>query len=313
MWHLLAESLSITGPAFGPVMLGILGRRLGFVGDQLIASGSRVVFNIGMPLVLFFAAMRADYARMLDSGSLLTGLAAITLTVVLAYGFSSLRGIPVAHRGVFVQGAYRSNMGIVGIALCLAAYGDQGLMLAAVPLAVWTLYYNLLAVVLLNWTLHGNPSFSGMFFDMLKNPLIIGICAGAILSITDARLPPETWVVGEWSARLFIPFALLCIGGALNLAALKNSARETVEASAWRLVVSPLLAVGLAILVGLRGPELGVFYLLLAGPTAAASFVMVVAAGGNGALAANIVVLTTLVSTFTVTLGLFVLRLVGLV
>ena len=50
----------------------------------------------------------------------------------------------------------------------------------------------------------------------------------------------------------------------------------------------------LALLMGVRDEPLGVLFLLTASPVAAASFVMVVAARGDGVLAANIVVLTTL-------------------
>ena len=50
-----------------------------------------------------------------------------------------------------------------------------------------------------------------------------------------------------------------------------------------------------------------------ASPTAAASFVMVKALGGNDRLAANIIALTTLLASITVTLGVFVLRSAGLI
>jgi len=59
--------------------------------------------------------------------------------------------------------------------------------------------------------------------------------------------------------------------------------------------------------------QLGVLFLLVASPVAAASFVMVVAARGDGVLAANIVVLTTLLSIVTVTLGFFLLSMFSLV
>jgi len=46
---------------------------------------------------------------------------------------------------------------------------------------------------------------------------------------------------------------------------------------------------------------------------AASSYVMVVAAKGDGILAANMVVLTTLLSVFTITVGFFLLSLFSLV
>ncbi|MGB2149987.1 MAG: AEC family transporter, partial [Cobetia amphilecti] len=74
-----------------------------------------------------------------------------------------------------------------------------------------------------------------------------------------------------------------------------------------------LLATTVAVLLGFRGTELGVLFLFFASPTAAASFVMVRAMGGNDRLAANIIAISTLMAGITITAGIFVLKLSGLV
>ena len=107
----------------------------------------------------------------------------------------------------------------------------------------------------------------------------------------------------------FLPVMLLCIGGAMKLSDLRGAGAITWEAALWRLCVAPLVGVVLAVALGVRGEQLGVLFLLLSSPVAAASFVMVVAVRGDGVLAANIVVLSTLLSVVTVTLGFFLLSL----
>ena len=94
---------------------------------------------------------------------------------------------------------------------------------------------------------------------------------------------------------------------------LSRAGALTWEASLWRLCIAPLLAVLLALLLGVRDEPLGVLFLLLASPVAASSHVMVVAARGDGTLAANIVVLTTLLSLLTITFGFFLLSVFSLV
>jgi predicted permease len=79
------------------------------------------------------------------------------------------------------------------------------------------------------------------------------------------------------------------------------------------LLVAPAIVVGLAMVMGVRGPPLGVLFLLVGAPAAASGYIMVVAAKGNGVLAANIVVLSTLFSAASLTLGLFLLSLFSLV
>ena len=75
----------------------------------------------------------------------------------------------------------------------------------------------------------------------------------------------------------------------------------------------PLLGVLGALAVGIHGPALGIIFLYLGCPGAAASFVMAKAFKSNDKLAANIIVITTFASMFTLSLGLFLLKWLGLV
>jgi predicted permease len=77
------------------------------------------------------------------------------------------------------------------------------------------------------------------------------------------------------------------------------------------MVTLPVLSTAAAWLMGFSGEQLGLLFLFFASPTAAASFVMVKAIGGNVVLAANIIAITTLMASITVTLGVFALRLLG--
>ena len=97
----------------------------------------------------------------------------------------------------------------------------------------------------------------------------------------------------------------------LDLRALLASSRLTRQATVWRFLVGPLLAVSVGIALGVHGAELGVLFLLTAAPAAAAGYIMVMAAGGNGPLAANIVVVSTALSIVSITLGLSLLQFYG--
>jgi hypothetical protein len=87
---------------------------------------------------------------------------------------------------------------------------------------------------------------------------------------------------------------------------------KTLFATGSKLVFIPLVFTLGGVWLGFRGVDLGVLLLMSSAPTAAASYVMVRAMGGNAVLAANIVVLTTLGSILTTSLGITVLRGMGL-
>ena len=67
-----------------------------------------------------------------------------------------------------------------------------------------------------------------------------------------------------------------------------------------------------AVLLGFRGGELGAIFILFMAPTAISSYIMAKNMHSDDQLAAQILILTTLTSCFTLTAGIFLLRSLGL-
>ncbi len=288
-------------------------QRVGLLQPQLTARIAQLAFNIGLPVMLFAGASQVNYAGLGSARYLLAGVLATLLMLVFSWCYARWRRFPRAVQGIFVQAAFRSNLAIVGVALTFSAYGARGPVLAALPIALMTVLYNILAVWVLNTTLGANTSAAKLALDIVRNPLIVGITAGVCLSVSGLPLPGFIGSVSTGLSAFFLPLVLVCIGALMNLSHLYQAGSLTWEASLWRLCVAPLIGVTVALLIGVRDEQLGVLFLLLASPVAASSHVMVVAARGDGTLAANIVVLTTLLSIVTITVGFFLLSVFSLV
>jgi len=287
--------------------------RLGWLTQSLNDRISRLSFKYGLPLMLFAGAAGVDYSILKSAGYLAAGVIATLAVVLLSWLYSGWRAHPLSERGIFVQGAFRSNLAIMGLALCISAYGETGAQLAALAVAIMTSLYNVLAVIVLNATLGGNSSVAAAFVGVLRNPLIIGIAAGATLALSGLPVPDIVEPASVWLSAFFLPLMLVCIGGAMKVQELRSSGPLAWESTLWRLAVAPALTVLLALALGVRDEPLGVLFLLVATPAAASGYIMVIAARGNGVLAANIVVLTTIFSALTLTLGFFLLSLLSLV
>jgi predicted permease len=311
--QLILTALSVSLPTFGWVVLGMVLRRLGWLQQRYIDAVSRFAFNATLPLLLFMSAAGVDFAALGGATYLLAAVIGTLLTLACAWLYGRWRDFARPTLGLFVQASFRSNLAIVGFALCHAAYGAEGLSLAALPVALLTALYNILAVWVLQVTHGGSRSLLGLLRSMAINPLLLGISAGVIVALAGWPLPAFTLVLKQGLSQLFLPLMLVCIGGALRISVLRTAGSVTWEATCWRLMVGPTLGVAVAVMMGVEGMQLGVVFLLLSAPVAAASFIMVVAARGDGTLAANIVVLTTLMSIVTVTLGFALLILAGLV
>jgi predicted permease len=310
---LFYTALAVSLPTFAWVVLGVLLKGVGLLPQHLSEKLSRLAFNTGLPLMLFAGAAQVDYSALGSARYLLAGVLATLLILVLAWYYSGWRRHPRELRGIFVQAAFRSNLAIIGVALTFSAYGERGPMLAALPIALMTVLYNILAVWVLNTTLGASASMKAVVLGIIRNPLIIGITAGVSLSVSGLPVPIVLGLIGSGLSTFFLPLVLVCIGGSMNLSRLYKAGALTWEACLWRLCVAPLFGVLLALSLGVRDEQLGVIFLLLATPVAASSHVMVVAARGDGTLAANLIVVTTLLSLVTITVGFFVLSLFSLV
>ena len=310
---LFYAALAVSLPTFAWVVVGVLLKRFGFLSDALNQNLSRLAFNIGLPIMLFAGAAQVDYTTLSSARYLLAGVVATLLTLLLSGLYSRWRGHPRELRGIFVQSAFRSNLAIVGVALTFSAYGELGPVLAALPIAIMTVLYNILAVWVLNTTLGAGTTMRSVLQDIVRNPLIIGIAAGVCLALSGFPLPAILVPVSSGLSTFFLPLVLICIGASMNFSRLYTAGMLTWEASVWRLCVGPLLGILVALLLGVQDEQLGVLFLLLASPVAASSHVMVIAARGDGTLAANIVVLTTLLSLVTITVGFFVLSVFSLI
>lgn len=311
--QLLLSALAISLPPFGWVALGLGLRRLGLLTEALNNRISLLAFKYGLPLMLFAGAAQVDYGTLGRARYLLAGVLATLLTVAASWIYSRWRQHPRPLQGIFVQAAYRSNLAILGLALAVAAYGEGATALAALPVALMTVLYNVLAVWVLGVTLGTDTRLRAMLLGVLRNPLVVGIAAGVLLSASPLPVPAVIEPLGAALSAFFLPLVLICIGAAMDLSRLYRADLVTWEACAWRLLVAPALGLAVALALGVRDEALGVLFLLLASPVAASSHVMVVAARGDGRLAANIVVLSTLLSCITVTLGLFGLSVFSLV
>jgi malonate transporter and related proteins len=305
-----AFAISITAPIFVVVLLGFVLRRRGMIDSAFVHTASMLVFRFGLPAILFLGVYDGGNGGGAD---IRLNVYIVTMTLVLvglSWGQSRILRLPGKDDRVFVQGVYRNNLAVVGLAFCANAYGDAGLAQAAVPMGILTIVYNLLAVMLLGAPGSGEDErrWWRVIKSILTNPLILALVAGFGYRATGLPLPVVVADAGKYFAAMTLPLALLCIGASLDFSALRGVRLAVATACAWKLIVSPLLFVLGALALGWRGQTLGIIFFFSAAPTAAASFVMVKAVRGNDVLAAAIVVFTTVMSMLSVTLGLYLLK-----
>ncbi|AJO76595.1 AEC family transporter [Pseudomonas sp. MRSN 12121] len=308
MLAIFLETLNITAPVFAMLFLGLLLKRIAWINDGFIHTASALVFNVTMPALLFLGILHADLHSALKPGLLIYFTVATLASFAFAWGWAIWR-CPREDRGIYTQGAFRGNNGIIGLALAASMYGDYGISLGAVLAALVILFYNTLSTIVLavySPVIKSDPW--SICKSVISNPLIISVLAATPFAMFQIGLPAWLETSGQYLAQMTLPLALICIGGTLSLAALRQSGDLALSSSLMKMVGLPLMATFGAWLCGFRGAELGILFLYFGSPTAAASFVMARAANGNHELAAAIIVITTLMAAVTTNIGIFLLQ-----
>ena len=306
---MLDFAFGVTGPIFLTVSIGILLKYLKLIDTILIDKASKLVFMVALPVLIFMSVVKTDLSKVLNVDLLLVSAGGTVLVFVLLSFASPLLVVNPRDRGVFVQGAFRGNLVVIGLALCINAYGDSGLASASILMSVLTLLYNVLSIYTLSASLNtGGTNIVKTLTSILKNPLIISIVLGMIVNVLHIPIPKVAMQTGSYLSQMTLPLALLCIGGSLSFSEMRTSSWVAMWAVASKLVLTPAVILLVVYGFGFRGMDLGVVFLMVSTPTAAVSYIMVQAMNGNAKLAANIIVITTLLSLFTVSFGLALLK-----
>ncbi|MEB0044236.1 MULTISPECIES: AEC family transporter [unclassified Pseudomonas] len=308
MLAIFLETLNITAPVFAMLFLGVLLKRIHWINDNFIHTASALVFNVTMPALLFLGILHADLRAALQPALLIYFSLATLVCFAIAWGWAIFK-CPPEDRGIYTQGAFRGNNGVIGLALAASMYGSYGISLGAILAALVILFYNTLSTIVLavySPVIKSDPW--SICKSVFSNPLIISVIAAAPCAYFKISLPGWLEASGQYLAQTTLPLALICIGGTLSLAALRKSGNMAFSASLVKMVGLPLMATLGAWLCGFRGAELGILFLYFGSPTAAASFVMARQANGNHELAAAIIVITTLMAAVTTNLGIFLLQ-----
>ncbi|UMO86463.1 AEC family transporter [Pectobacterium sp. PL64] len=317
-WETWSFAFNVTMPNLLMLFMGVALRKIGLLNDAFCDAAMRLVFNLSLPCLLFFS-VASNHQSFSDQWPLVLYGTLGTLATFLLLEIAAVRLIKEpTERGIFVQGGFRSNTGIMGLAFAVSAYGEEGVAVGSLYLVVTVIMFNALSVITLTRSLQRKSPDQRISVLMLlrgiaTNPLIIGLLCGAAYAQSHLPMPGVIKQTGSFISSMALPLALLCAGASLEWRSMFRSSNVAMLASVAKLLVVPGLLTFGGWLVGFRGVELGIIFLFSSTPTASGSYVMTRAMGGNATLAANIIGLTTAGAFFVIALGLYVLRSLGVI
>jgi hypothetical protein len=198
------------------------------------------------------------------------------------------------------QGAIRFNS-YVGLAAGGMLLGDEGLQLTAIAVAIMVPLLNLLCIVMFALVAEDSQVRVGKVLKAIAtNPLIVGSVIGVLWGYFRIGFHPLLAGVLEPLSNLALPMGLMTVGAGLQLSALRGGTWPFVVSSALKLVAFPLMAAGLAMLLGLEGTLVKAAVLLATLPTATSAYILARQLGGDSPLMAGIISGQTLLAMVSI-------------
>ena len=303
----LIFSLEATMPVFLLIVLGYFFEKVHILDKALANQMNRFAFQIALPVLVFQDLAQQDFAKAWN-GKYVLFCFVITLASI---GIAFLLSLPMhdkAERGEFIQATYRSSAAILGLAFIINIYGSSGMaplmIIGTVPL------YNVAAVIIL--TLTSSEKKAGAIkqslIGILTNPILIGIVVGLFWSVCHLPYPVIFGKVVQSVANLATPLSLIAMGAAFEFHSMRRVWKQTLVATFMKFVGFVALFMPLAIRMGFRNSYIVALLVMMGSATTVSSYVMAINMHHKGELSAAVVSLTTLVSAFTLTMWLFIMK-----
>ncbi len=293
----------------------MLFRKLGWMDEVFAAKMNKFVFLVPLPVLLFEQLATVDFSEVWDIKFILFCFVVTAISITISTLISLLwkdRSI----KGEFIQATYRSSAALLGIAFIQNIYGTVGMaplmIIGSVPL------YNIMAVVVLSVFKPGNNSFDkALVKKTLKgiatNPIIIGIVAGFVWSALKLPMPSILHKTVSSIGATATPMGLMSMGATFEMKKATSKMKPTLVAVFMKLVGFCAIFLPMAALLGFRNEEMIAILVMLGSATTVSCFVMARNMGHEGTLSSGVIMMTTLLSAFTLTMWLDVLRSFGLV
>lgn len=309
-------SFNVIAPVFFLMVLGYLLVNYTSLADRkLTKQANAIVFKIFLPCMLFYNVYQSDIGAEIHSRIKLCIWAAGGLLILFVLLCLIVPKVVKQEnqQGVVIQGIFRSNYVIFGVAVVQNMYGVESTTTAAILSAILVPMYNFLAVVALSiFGEKRETDWKKIILDIVKNPLIISSVLGIIFSLLGIRLPTAVDTTVQDLAKLSTPIAFMILGGDLDFSKVKGNLKVASVVLTIKLVILPLIMIPMIVMMGYRDADLLSGLLAYQTPVAVSSYIMAQQAGADGQLAGQLVVFSSVLSIFTLFVTILILRTIGL-
>lgn len=300
---LLASFESIL-PIFLLIVAGVVLRRLPIVNDGAWPGLEQLGFWFLYPTLLFTTILKADFGALRLDALLVALLLSIVVMGALTLAlWPPLRRLGLATAPEFssiFQTSLRWN-GFMALAIAEKLFPPEGAAVVALVMAAIIIPINIQSVaVVVRFSGRPGGDWAHIARSIAINPLVLASLAAIALRMAPFDLYAPLGQTLDLVGRAALGMGLITIGAGLRVGDM-----ATPRLALWlpvflKLGFFPLLLIGLALAMGIDGPELHYLSLCAAVPTALNGYVLARQLGGDAELYAAVATVQTALSFLTI-------------
>ena len=291
-------SLNVTIPIFLMILLGYIIRKMGIISDGFVSAANKYVFLVALPVMLFKDISETDVADQMTGDFLLFCMIVTIVMFLLVWLLTYLFVKDKTMVGAFAQAGVRGSAAVLGVAFVENICGNSGM--APMMIASEEERRQI-----------RSKNIKKAFINILKNPIILGILAGLLFSLSGLSMPAIPAKTITYISNTATPIALIAIGGGFDKNEALGRLKPAIAASAVKLIVLPAVFLPLALLMKFAPSEIAAILVMLASPTTVSCYVMADNMKNDKVLTSNVILITTILSSVTLTMWVFILKSFG--
>ncbi len=269
---------TIVFPVFALIVLGYAGVRFRYFSEALQKGLTEFAGTVAIPALLFRTVATSTTPSVSPLKIWFAYFGAVAVIWILATLMTRfVLQRPIGDSASISMTSAYGNTVMLGIPLCVALYGEAAVPPMAAILAFTSPTYWTVA------TLHHQAAISerdqslvrllwSVTRDLARNPLIVAILCGTLVRITGLPLPTVLDRVLQLLGQAGVPSALVALGAGLVGFAIKGQGPTLATVLTLKLLVMPLVALGLIVAVGLPPAAAGVVLIFAATPSGANAY-----------------------------------------
>ena len=276
------------------ILIGVLSKKIGLLKENDVETLNNIVINIALPCMIFNALYTADVS-LIPKLSILTVYMLITSLIVGILTYSLLHFLGWERKKIWslVTVVVLGNTGFLGYPITHGIFGNEGMIRAVFCDISTSILFILLSLI-----------FDGELKVAIKKILTFlplwAVVLGILFNIYSIPITPVGSTVVGYLAGATIPLIMISLGLSLKLEGLKYHFKEVGLASIIKLLIYPLIALGVLSLLNITGFEHTIGFIEATMSSAMLGMVIAVTYRLDWELTSDCIFTTTLFSLITI-------------